>query len=49
MFFWSSVLVVVLVLAALAWWSSGRKGIDSKGADRTRKLNEGKNLGGPPG
>ncbi len=42
--FWLIVLVVVVVLGALAWWSSGRqrKGVDPAGVRRTRIINEGR-------
>lgn len=42
--FWLIVLVVVVVLGALAWWSSGRqrKGVDSRAVQRARKINEGR-------
>ncbi len=42
--FWLIVLVVVVVLGALAWWSSGRqrKGVDTAGVQRARTINEGR-------
>ena len=47
--FWVIVLVVLVVVGALAWWSSGsrRNGVDSASVQRARKLNEGR--GGPYG
>jgi hypothetical protein len=47
--FWLVVSVVVVVLGAFAWWSSGRqrKGVDSASLQRSRKINEGR--GGPYG
>ena len=42
--FWLVVLVVVVVLGAFAWWSSGRqrKGVDSSAVQRSRKIDEGR-------
>ena len=42
--YWLIALVVVLVLGALAWWSSGRqrKGVDSGAFQRSRKIEEGR-------
>lgn len=42
--FWWIVLAVVVVLGALAWWSSGRqrRGVDVAKFEHTRKINEGK-------
>jgi len=42
--FWWIALVVVVVLGALAWWSSGRQrqGVDDASVKHTRKINEGR-------
>ena len=42
MFWW--IIVVVAVLGALAWWSTGRrsKGVDHASVQRTRKIDEGR-------
>lgn len=46
--FWRIVLVAVVVLGALAWWSSGRQrtSVSDAGVARTRKIDEGRR---PPG
>ena len=45
--FWLIVLVVVVVLGALAWLSSGRqrKGVDDASAQRARRSDEGRGGG----
>jgi len=42
--FWWIVLAVVVVLGAVAWWSSGpkRKGVDDASVQRNRKIDEGR-------
>ena len=42
--FWWIVLVGVVVLGALAWWSSGRQqnGVNDESVQLTRKINEGR-------
>jgi hypothetical protein len=41
--FWWIVLVAVVVLTALAWWSSGRqRGVNHTAIGQTRKIDEGR-------
>ena len=54
--FWLIVLVVVVVLGAVAWWSSGhqRRGVNYDSVRRTREADgdrgdRSRGIGGPPG